>query len=123
MVLLDCEVAWYGDPAFDLAFLLTHFFLKALVHAPRESGIRQMIERFWSTYQTARPAPELDQRVGRLLLMLLLARVDGRSPVEYLDSARQDCIREFVCRELPAGNPSLAAISAAWFTRLAQFQN
>jgi aminoglycoside phosphotransferase (APT) family kinase protein len=123
MVLLDCEVAWYGDPAFDLAFLLTHFFLKALVHAPRESGIRQMIERFWSTYQTARPAPELDQRVGRLLLMLLLARVDGRSPVEYLDSSCQDCIREFVCRELPAGNPSLAAISAAWFTRLAQFQN
>lgn len=42
MVLLDCEVAWYGDPAFDLAFLLTHLHLKALYHAPREIGLRKM---------------------------------------------------------------------------------
>lgn len=123
MVLLDGEVAWYGEPAFDLAFLMAHLFLKALFHAPHESGVRTMIEKFWRTYQTARPAPELEPRVNRLLLMLLLARVDGKSPVEYLNPARQDLVREFVRAKLPGEIPSLAAITEAWFTRLHQFQN
>jgi aminoglycoside phosphotransferase (APT) family kinase protein len=117
LVLLDGEVAWYGDPAFDLAFLLAHLFLKALFHAPRESGTRTMIDRFWRAYQTDRPAPRLEPRVTRLLLMLLLARVDGKSPVEYLDPARQNLVREFVRAILPEETQSLAAITDAWFTR------
>jgi hypothetical protein len=121
MVLLDCEVAWYGDPAFDLAFLLNHFFLKALLHSPRETGMKPMAEKFWAAYQSARPAPELDARTGRLLLLLLLARVDGKSPVEYLDSARQKFVREFVRCRLPAGNFFVGAITDAWFARLSQF--
>jgi aminoglycoside phosphotransferase (APT) family kinase protein len=123
LVLLDCEVAWYGDPAFDLAFFLTHLFLKALFHAPREIGLRPMIEKFRSAYQVARPAPELEPRAGRLLLMLMLARVDGKSPVEYLAAARQQFVREFVRSELPAEISSLEAVTNAWFTRLTQFQN
>ena len=27
--MVDCEVAWYGDAAFDIAFLLSHLFLKS----------------------------------------------------------------------------------------------
>lgn len=122
MVLLDCEVAWYGDPAFDLAFLLNHFFLKGLLHASRDVGMRAMITTFWSAYQSARPSLEMESRVGRLLLMLMLARVDGKSPVEYLDSARQQFIREFVHANLPAGNYSLGAIRNFWFDRLTQFE-
>jgi aminoglycoside phosphotransferase (APT) family kinase protein len=123
MVILDCEVAWYGDPAFDLAFLLNHFFLKALLHAPQEAGMRPMIEGFWRTYQAVRPSAELETRTARLILMLLLARVDGKSPVEYLHSARQDFLRGFVREKLPAGNLSLAAITHDWFTHLSQFAN
>jgi len=123
MVILDCEVAWYGDPAFDLAFLLNHFFLKALLHAPRETEVRPMIEQFWPAYQAVHPSPELETRTARLLLMLLLARVDGKSPVEYLDSVRQDFVRGFVREKLPAGNFSLTAITSDWFTRLTQFAN
>jgi Ser/Thr protein kinase RdoA (MazF antagonist) len=123
LVLLDGEVAWYGDPAFDIGFLLCHLFLKALFHAPQEGGIRPMIDTFWRVYQAARPAPELEPRVTRLLLMLLLARVDGKSPVEYLDLARQDLVREFVRAKLSGEIPSLAAITDAWFIRLYQFQN
>lgn len=121
MVLLDCEVAWYGDPAFDLAFMLNHFFLKALLHAPRDTGMRRMIDTFWSAYQGLRPTPELDARTSRLLLMLLLARVDGKSPVEYLDPHRQDFVRHFVQRELPAGPGSVAAVADTWFAQLTEF--
>lgn len=118
MVILDCEVAWYGDPAFDAAFLLNHFFLKALLHAPRNSGMRPMIDAFWAAYQTARPSPEMEPRVSHLLPMLLLARVDGKSPVEYLDPARQQVVREFVQQRLPMENIPLGELADAWFNRL-----
>jgi aminoglycoside phosphotransferase (APT) family kinase protein len=121
MVLLDCEVAWYGEPAFDVAFLLNHFFLKSLLHAPRDVGMRGMIEKFWFEYQKGRPSPEIEPRVSRLLLMLMLARVDGKSPVEYLDAARQQFIRDFVSAELPNENFSLRHITDAWFKGLRIF--
>ena len=122
LVLLDCEVAWFGDPAFDVASLLNHFFLKALLHAPRDAGLRPMIDGFWAAYQAVRPSPELEARVNRLLLMLMLARVDGKSPVEYLDAARQQFIREFVRAQLPPGTFSLRDNADSWFSRLAQFE-
>jgi len=121
LVVLDCEVAWYGDPAFDLAFLMTHLCLKALRHAPRKVGVRPMPGEFWSAYQAWRPSPEIESRVGRLLLMLMLARVDGKSPVEYLDTTRQQFVRAFVGEQLPAGNFSLHNIADAWFNRLVLF--
>ena len=123
LVVLDCEVAWYGDPAFDLAFLLTHLALKAIRHAPREAGVRPMLDEFWSAYQAAWPCPEIELRVGRLLLMLMLARVDGKSPVEYLDAARQQFVRDFVGEQLPRGNFSLCAMTDLWFSRLAQLES
>ncbi len=122
MVLLDCECAWFGDPTFDLASLLNHFFLKSLWHAPGDVGMNVMIEKFWSAYQTVRPSPELESRAARLLLMLMLARVDGKSPVEYLDSPRQQFVREFVQANLPEGNFSLRAISNSWFSCLCRFK-
>lgn len=119
MVVLDCEVAWYGDPAFDLAFLLNHFFLKSLLHQPRDIGMKLMIEKFWSSYQAVRPTPDLDARVSRLLPMLLLARVDGKSPVEYLDSARQQFVRTFAQSRLTNESNSFPGLTDSWFNRLA----
>ena len=83
--------------------------------------MRLMPGEFWSAYQAGRPSPEIESRVGRLLLMLMLARVDGKSPVEYLDTARQQFIRAFVGEQLPAGNFSLHNIADAWFNRLVLF--
>ena len=111
MVLLDCEVAWYGDPAFDVAFLLTHLFLKSLLH----SGMRPMIDTFHQAYRSSLP---LETRASRLLLMLLLARVDGKSPVEYLTASQQNFIRDFVQSVLPSSPTSLTAIEDYWFARL-----
>ena len=118
MILLDCEVAWYGEPAFDVASLLNHFCLKSLFHAPRDTGMDAMVGKFWSSYQSARPSPEIEPRVGRLLLMLMLARVDGKSPVEYFNSEHQQFVRNFVLRHLPAENFSLRHITNEWFNQL-----
>jgi aminoglycoside phosphotransferase (APT) family kinase protein len=123
MVLLDCEVAWYGDPAFDLAFILNHFFLKALHHQPRNVGVQLLVNAFWEAYQMVRPVPELDGRTGRLLLMLLLARVDGKSPVEYLDEPRQNFIRQFVRTALRSEQISVGSVADAWFAQLPQFDS
>lgn len=122
MVLLDCEVAWYGDPAFDLAFLLNHFFLKALLRPANATALRQMTEEFWAAYQSVRPAPELDARVGRLLPMLMLARVDGKSPVEYLDTARQQIVREFTKAILSRAECSFHQLADLWFNRMRPFE-
>jgi aminoglycoside phosphotransferase (APT) family kinase protein len=122
MVLLDCEVAWYGEPAFDIAFLLNHFFLKSLLHVPRDICMRWMIEKFWFEYQNIRPSPEVELRASRLLLMLMLARVDGKSPAEYLGTTRQLFIRDFVSTELPKENFSLRHITDTWFKGLGVFK-
>jgi aminoglycoside phosphotransferase (APT) family kinase protein len=117
LVVLDCEVAWYGDPAFDVAFLLNHLLLKRLYHAPRGGALRELAAAFWQSYlgeRTGLPA-DWETRVTRLLLLLLLARVDGKSPVEYLDAARADLVRHFVSGSLPAGAWRLAALVDAWF--------
>ncbi len=122
LVILDCEVAWYGDPAFDLAFFLNHLLLKALFHAPKDTGIPAMVLQFWAAYQAARPSAEIGPRTGRLLLMLMLARVDGKSPVEYLDEERRNFVRQFIGANLTEETFSPNEIAAAWFEQLKGFQ-
>lgn len=121
---LDAECAWYGDPAFDLAFCLNHLLLKCL-WTPR------VTKEFFAAYQAMtesylsevawEDAAQLEARVARLLPGLFLARVDGKSPVEYLTEERQkDQVRR-VARAL-LGEPveRLSDVSAAWQKELAQ---
>jgi aminoglycoside phosphotransferase (APT) family kinase protein len=122
MVLLDCEVAWYGDPAFDTAFGLNHLFLKALHCAPQRHQLQNMISDYWETY-LAESGPALDrgtmeERTARLLLMLMLARVDGKSPVEYLSCEHQEVVRDFVSDRLPRGPFRIAPLAQAWISAI-----
>ena len=86
-ILLDAECAWYGDPAFDLAFCLNHLLLKCLwVPAARE-GFLKCFDAFADAYLSGvewEVRDELEARAAALLPGLLLARVDGKSPAEYL---------------------------------------
>jgi aminoglycoside phosphotransferase (APT) family kinase protein len=124
MVLLDCEVAWYGDPAFDIAFLLNHFFLKGLYHAPRRLALFKMVDVFWRSYESAGQSGDcqLELRVTRLLPMLLLSRVDGKSPVEYLDSARKEFVRGFVREQMRSDSGRLDFLAGRWFSQIEQLQ-
>jgi 5-methylthioribose kinase len=98
-VLIDAECAWYGDPAFDVAFCLTHLLLKCLVHTDLIHSYLQSGSDMVSTYRggiTWELPGALEERAAALLPAFLLARVDGKSPVEYLvDSPeKQDLVRE-----------------------------
>ena len=85
MLVLDVEVAHWGDPAFDVAFCLNHLCLKAL-HLPRHRGLLVGLARaFYGAYRE-HAAQLLDDRgVVAELGILMVARVDGKSPAEYLD--------------------------------------
>jgi aminoglycoside phosphotransferase (APT) family kinase protein len=127
MVLLDCEVAWYGDPAFDLAFLFTHFLLKGLYHSPRQLGFEQLCNAFWQRYVEVAghviDTQALEPRVARLLLMLLLARIDGKSPVEYVTNPQHaDWVRQFARSGILAGDFTLNSIVPEWFANLNQWE-
>jgi aminoglycoside phosphotransferase (APT) family kinase protein len=86
-VFLDAETACFGDPAFDLAFYLNHFLLKAVWHPEWTFDYARAFQAMKEAYLAGadwEPAAAIDQRTARLLPMLFLARVDGKSPVEYL---------------------------------------
>jgi len=123
LVVLDCEVSWYGDASFDLAFLMTHVLLKSLYHAPKDVGLPALFRNALRTYCLERrfetdQQQEFDSRTARLLLLLLLARIDGRSPVEYLSVGKCDFVRQFVTSELCIGNLNLSALASDWFAAL-----
>lgn len=109
LVILDAECGWFGDPAFDTAFLLAHLHLKALLHP----GAAALVPAFWTAYAAA-AGKELESGTIRLLLCLLLARVHGKSPAEYLDGRQRDFVSDFVLTNLPRPPASLAAFTAAW---------
>jgi aminoglycoside phosphotransferase (APT) family kinase protein len=95
-VFLDAECAWYGDPAFDLAFCLNHLLLKS-VWVPRARADLADCFKALSAAYFARVDWEdkarLEERVATLLPGLLLARIDGKSPVEYLDEKQRERVR------------------------------
>ena len=97
LLLLDFEVAFYGHPAFDVATLINHLLLKAFRSRTRWRAYMIAADAFLQTYeQTADKAlvEAAGALGGKLLAALMLARLDGKSPVEYLtDAALQEHIR------------------------------
>jgi 5-methylthioribose kinase len=116
-VILDAECAWYGDPAFDVAFCLNHFFLKA-AHMPKLAAVLlQNAQDFLNAYLqevTWEPVPELEYRIASLLPGLMLARIDGKSPVEYLAAERGAIVRKLASEFLKQDDISFSIIYARW---------
>jgi aminoglycoside phosphotransferase (APT) family kinase protein len=128
---IDFEVAHVGNPVFDLAFLTTHLVLKSL-HRPAASDLyRGCASEFLGTYREVAGdglVPS-DESLGLQVGCLLLARVDGKSPAEYLTPEEQIAARELgtqliiepvgpltawpaAARPAPSGDPRLAASPA-----------
>ena len=83
VVLLDCEVAHWGDPRFDLAFCLTHLALKSLRRAAPVAALATAGTALLYAYRAAGPAI-IDVALMQIFACLLLARLEGDSPVDYL---------------------------------------
>ncbi len=98
---IDFEVIHFGDPAFDAAFLLNHLALKSFHRPSSKLAYREAAMRFWNVVIDALPerAGWFPEAVVAHLGALMLARVDGKSPVEYLaDEPSRNCVRAFACR-------------------------
>jgi aminoglycoside phosphotransferase (APT) family kinase protein len=116
-VFLDAETAWYGDPAFDLAFCLNHLLLKCLARPSSRDNYLASFRNLASCYLCSvswEPPAGLECRVVVLLPALLLARVDGKSPVEYLTEHDRTFVREISRRWLVQPPDSLDEIARLW---------
>jgi len=117
-VFLDAECAWYGDPAFDLAFCLNHLLLKGLWVPGSKSAYLACFDALSSAYLAGADWEQtagLERRAANLLPGLLLARVDGKSPVEYLTSeSDKNRVRDFARRHLESPPSTLSEIRQAW---------
>jgi aminoglycoside phosphotransferase (APT) family kinase protein len=117
-VLLDPECAFYGDPAFDLAFCLNHLLLKCLWTPRATGGFLNCFNALKDAYLSGvdwEPVQDLESRTAHLLPALLLARVDGKSPVEYLTSDEDRNLVRNAARTL-LHNPvdHLSGVSSTW---------
>ena len=117
-LILDAECAWYGDPAFDIAFCLTHLLLKCVWRPETTRDYLACFDAFASGSLRQcgwEPPDDLEARACALLAGMLLARVDGKSPVEYItDDDHKGRIRRFA-RGFLLDQPScLATMRAAW---------
>jgi len=123
-VLLDAECAWWGDPAFDIAFCLNHLLLKCLWAPAAQTGFLDCFHALADMYLDGvdwEPRTAIERRAATLLPGLFLARVDGKSPVEYLNTDDQRNAVRRTARALLQQPPSrLADICAAWRAELQQ---
>jgi aminoglycoside phosphotransferase (APT) family kinase protein len=114
-VFLDAECAWYGDPAFDLAFCLNHLLLKCLWVPRSRAAFLECFDELSESYLSNVRFEGVENRTAALLPALLLARVDGKSPVEYLSAESDKEIVRRTARPLIASPVDrLAEVRKAW---------
>jgi aminoglycoside phosphotransferase (APT) family kinase protein len=123
-IFLDAECAWYGDPAFDLAFCLNHLLLKCLWTPAATAAFLRSFDTLAEAYLAGvewEPRASLEARAAHLLPGLFLARVDGKSPVEYVtEEADRERVRR-TARPLILKPPAtVATVREAWAERLGQ---
>jgi aminoglycoside phosphotransferase (APT) family kinase protein len=101
-ILVDHEVMHWGDPAFDLGFAMTHFLAKSVHCGGACESFLDAVGRFWRAYLATADrragAEEFEARAVRHTLGCLLARVAGRSPLEYLSSSERAAVQEKVLK-------------------------
>lgn len=123
-VILDAECAWYGDPAFDAAFCLNHLLLKCVARPAVADEYLRCYAAFADAYVGGvswEPCEALEARVASLLPALTLARIDGKSPVEYLTDERdRERVRDASAALVADAPHRLCDVSARWRRAFAQ---
>ncbi len=121
-VFLDAECAWFGDPAFDLAFCLNHLLLKCLAAPAAAPALLESFRVLASGYLAGvvwEDAGAVESRAATLLPGLLLARVDGKSPVEYVTvEADKEHVRRTARRLLLKPPARLCDVAEDWLCEI-----
>lgn len=113
--ILDAETATWGSAGFDPGYLLAHLLLK--YEHRHDRALLVAAERFWSAYrsETGTAFADIDRLTARTLAGMLLARIDGKSPVEYLTDTERDALRDFAAGLLDsAAAVPVATLLADW---------
>lgn len=123
LIVLDCEVAWYGDPVFDVAFLLNHLLLKALHLDAHRLECVELARIAWQAYRNelgeTYANSDLAPHLPTMLPMLMLARVDGKSPLEYLcDEKKKQTLRDFTYQAHAQRPKDVTALFDNWLETL-----
>ncbi|MBT6093645.1 MAG: aminoglycoside phosphotransferase family protein [Rhodospirillaceae bacterium] len=117
-VFLDAECAWWGDPAFDLAFCLNHLLLKCLWTPQTAPAFLKCFHALADAYLDTLPVPlagSVEVRTAHLLPGLFLARIDGKSPVEYItNEADKDRVRRVARGLLSSPVTGLSSVLDHW---------
>jgi aminoglycoside phosphotransferase (APT) family kinase protein len=121
-VFLDAECAWYGDPAFDLAFCANHLLLKCLWRPQWSDRYLECFDMLVAGYLenvSWEPRIDIEARAAHLLAGLFLGRVDGKSPVEYVnEEVQRDRVRATAVSWLQHPIDSLGKMRGQWRTAL-----
>ncbi|MGC2518062.1 MAG: aminoglycoside phosphotransferase family protein [Burkholderiales bacterium] len=117
-ILLDAECAGYGDPAFDVASCLSHMLLKCVWRPQWCDRYLACFDAFAAAYRqrvTWEMPEHTDERAALLLPAIVLACVAGKSPVEYLDGAKDRSKVAAIARRMLFDPPvRLAAVRESW---------
>lgn len=107
VTLIDHEVIHWGDPSFDAAFLTSHLILKAFYHGNQTPRLLALARAYWQALLggIGPGMAWIEQAAMGYLGGLMLARVDGKSPAEYLDENMRVAVRSRA-RDLLASPPS-----------------
>ncbi len=122
VMLVDFEVGHFGDPAFDLGFFLTHLALKSFWAGPRREAYLQLADVFWQTYRAImdgatnqREFAALSARTVHNFAACMLARIDGKSKVEYLvDEPLRETVRRFAAQLLLDPPAAWDEVQSCW---------
>ncbi len=103
---IDWEVVHYGDPSFDVAFLLNHLLMKSIAMPRHRAALKGLAGAFVDGLATAWAVEAALEH----LPALLLARVEGKSPAEYLDAAMQRRARAMALDLMARGAESVEEV-------------
>ena len=120
-VFLDAECACYGDPAFDAAFLLNHLLLKSVAIPDSSASLLSAFDECAAAYLSGvdwEPLQNIERRVAMLLPGLTLARISGKSPVEYLSGTISNSVARVAGMLIDSRVEDLKTLKGIWKEQL-----
>jgi tRNA A-37 threonylcarbamoyl transferase component Bud32 len=118
VIILDCEVAHWGNPQFDVAFCLMHLLLDGL-HKPPPSPFADAAAEFLGAYGDHGGTAGLDADLVRITGCLMLARLEGDSPIDFREQLDVPVVKQHAI-DLIARPPASAREAIASVLSLAR---